>query len=225
VGDCIADAISDLIDSISSGTVTFEEAWIDIICYMGILNALSAADAATRFNDPGAENECGSSTGGRTVVCESSGGDMPEGELVTVTLQMNAPIPLADSGHSYIYSVVLDSDGDPSNNWQFVPPYDWDYFIGADRWYQLMYDHMSGTWTLNVTQVDSSMGMAPVSSNTRAVIEGDTVTFHIPKDELPADSPTWRGTAFGHDGMYSPSDRGGDVTGDDPTGPLLPLIF
>ncbi len=53
------------------------------------------------------------------------------------------------------------------------------------------------------------------------VIEGDTIGFFISAEEFPSADPGYRLTAFGHDGFYSSSDRGGDVTGEDPTEPVL----
>ena len=45
--------------------------------------------------------------------------------------------------------------------------------------------------------------------------------FFISADEFSSPDPGYRLTAFGHDGFFSPSDRGGDVTGENPTEPLL----
>jgi hypothetical protein len=60
-----------------------------------------------------------------------------------------------------------------------------------------------------------------VSSTARAVIEGETITWYIGRSELPADPLGYRVTSFGHDGVYSPSDRGGDVSGANATEPLV----
>ena len=60
-----------------------------------------------------------------------------------------------------------------------------------------------------------------MASTVRVVIEGDAIVFFISAAEFPSSDPGYRLTAFGHDGLYSPSDRGGDVTGEDPTEPLL----
>ena len=141
--------------------------------------------------------------------------------MFAFTMVLAADVPTADADHSFIYSVVLDSDDAAANNWVFVPPYDWDLFQGADRWYQLVWDHLKQLWSLSVTQVDDQQQNSDVaSSGARAVISGRSVTFYIPAAEIPAMNPGYRLTAFGHDGNYSETDRGADVTGADPTKPL-----
>jgi hypothetical protein len=42
--------------------------------------------------------------------------------------------------------------------------------------------------------------------------------------EFPAAEPAFRLTAFGHDGRFSESDRGGDVSGVDPAEPPVPVV-
>jgi hypothetical protein len=120
---------------------------------------------------------------------------------------------------------VFESDGDSSNDWVFQSPYDWDYFQGADRWYQLIWSHTSAQWSLTVTQVDSSQSTANVSSTSavRALIDNETVIFYIPRSELAGAAPAYRVAAFAHDGSYSEQSRGGDVSGANPTEPLTPL--
>ncbi len=134
-----------------------------------------------------------------------------------------APVPDTDADHSFIYSVVFDSDGDPSNDWTTNPPYDCDHFQGADRWYQCIYDHSFDRWSVTVTRVDSSQNTTEVLSTASCVIEKDTLTWCIGWSELPASTVRYRVSSFGHDGSWSASDRGGDVSGDDPTEPLSEL--
>jgi hypothetical protein len=62
-----------------------------------------------------------------------------------------------------------------------------------------------------------------VASNARVVIDGNVIVFFIPVDEFGVPRPDYRLTAFGHDGTYAPEASGGDVTGADPTEPLLEL--
>jgi hypothetical protein len=147
---------------------------------------------------------------------------MPPGKVYTFVMSLAGKVKLADTGHSFIYSLVVDSDGQSGNNWKFIPPYDWDLFQGADRWYQLIYDHKAGTWRLTVTQVNSAQKTSDVSSTStvRAVINGSSIVFHVAASEFPAASPGYRLTAFGHDGAFSASDRGADVSGSDPGQPL-----
>jgi hypothetical protein len=53
------------------------------------------------------------------------------------------------------------------------------------------------------------------------VILGDVIGFFIPAEEYSVESPGFRLTAFGHDGTYAPAVSSGDVTGADPTEPLV----
>ena len=38
----------------------------------------------------------------------------------------------------------------PANNFQYVDPYNWDYFQGTDRWYELSWNPDLGQWTVYV---------------------------------------------------------------------------
>ncbi len=85
---------------------------------------------------------CGQSDATRTVVCVDGDSDpLPQAPIDTFFMQLAAPVPTDDAGKSYIYSVVLDSDGNADDDWSPQSPYDRDYFQGADRWYQLSWDH------------------------------------------------------------------------------------
>ncbi len=218
---CVEDQISDYIDSICSAVVSFTGSWLDIICFEAWKKHLLDALAAEKEYGASSRNACGSTEGGRRVVCPTGVLDMPEGEVVMVETKLAAPVPQTDPDHSYIYAVVFDSDDDPANGWQFVPPYDCDYFMGADRWYQCIYDHVTDQWIVTVTQVDSSQHTTQVSSTARCVIEDDTVVWHISKSDFPGVSIPLRVSAFGHDGSFGASDRGGDVSGVDPTVDLM----
>ena len=158
-------------------------------------------------------------------VCADGVLDMPPGGVVVAALIVAEPIPLESPDRSLIYSAVFDSDGDPANDWVFNDPFDWDYFQGADRWYQLAYSHTAGTWTLTVTQLDAGGAITGSiePSTVRAVIEGDTIVFFISETEFAVDRPGYRLTTFGHDGAFSQDDRGGDVSGDLPSDPLTVL--
>ena len=167
--------------------------------------------------------ECGETSERGLVVCPAGAVDFPEGELVAVAMQLTEEVLLADGSTSFIYSVVFDSDGDAANDWVFQDPYDWDYFQGTDRWYQLIWDHGSARWTVAVTQVDAMQTQVTDTSSVRVVVDGDTIICYIPRSELPGDAPGYRVTAFAHDGSYTESSRGGDVSGANPTEPLTPI--
>jgi len=148
---------------------------------------------------------------------------MPEGEVLILSMQLGDEIPRMDPDHYYTYAAVLDADGDPSNNFQFVPPYNWDYFQNTDRWYLMDWNPLNRIWKLDVVQAQPDPN--PVTSKARVVVSDDVITFFIPGEEYGADSPGFRLTAFGHDGTFAPGVSCGDVTGADPTESLLiPLV-
>jgi len=162
---------------------------------------------------------CDSVSGDQVVVCPVAPGEFPEGAMWVATMTLGADVPEADPDHSLIYSVVFESDGVSENDWVVVDPFVWDYFQGTDRWYQLIWDHVARRWSVTVTQVDETQTQESVSSAVRVVLVGDTVTWFIPTSELPSATPAYRFSAFAHDGAFSRSDRGGDVSGVDPTVP------
>jgi hypothetical protein len=213
-----SDAANDFIDSISTNTVTYESSFFDILFVEGFLKGL---DIKSDSSDDTFPFECGSQDNCMLVVCPDSVLPMPAGDMVQVASMYAEDVPLADEGHSLIYSAVFDSDGESADDWVYFPPYDWDLFRDTDRWYQLIWDHLNGTWSVTVTQVDSSQNTADVQSTARAVIWGSTINWFISGTEFPSDQPGYRVTSFGHDGYYSANDRGADVSGADPTEPLL----
>ena len=52
--------------------------------------------------------------------------DMPAGEVGIFLMDLAADVPLAGPDRSLIYSVVLDTDRDPANDWVFNPPFDFE---------------------------------------------------------------------------------------------------
>jgi hypothetical protein len=165
---------------------------------------------------------CNEQVDGVLTVCESTAGDIEEGELLVFGMEFGEEIPLADPGLFYVYSVVLDTDGDPVNNFQFVPPYDWDFYQNTDTWYQLMWSPFDGAWTLSLTDFRQGEPIA-LHTDARAMLSGNLIYFLIPGDELEATRPSYRMTSFAHDGTYAPQASGGDVTGNDPTEPLMQM--
>lgn len=159
---------------------------------------------------------------GRLTVAPSKVEAMPKGELLVLAMELDGEVPLNDPDHFYTYAAVLDSDGDSTNNFQYMDPYDWDYFQGTDLWYQLDWNPMMGEWQLYVSWWNGQSAVE-ASINARAVIDGNLVVFFIPVEGFKTARPDYRLTAFAHDGTYAPEASGGDVTGDDPTQPLLEL--
>ena len=176
---------------------------------------LGAVDAT--FNN--SVYECGAAD--PLVVCATEVLPFPEGDLLIVAVEHDGRIPTDSDARSYIYSLVFESDGDPANDWVYNEPFDWDYFQGADRWYQAIYSHASGDWLVDVTQVAAGNQTTSVPSAVRAVVDGRWIFWFIPADEIPDFPGRLRATAFVHDGFFGEATRAGDVTGADPTEPLF----
>ena len=222
-GMCVAasaDPIADMVDSVSSFVVQAARQAADLAAHGARRETKSAAQVQAEYGNT--LYPCGLDEADIKVVCPATVQPMPAGDVLTFFLRVNAPIPRADATTSYIYSVVLDSDGVAANDWRFVAPFDWDYFQGTDRWYQLSWNHMTQAWSLTATQVDASQQTAVVPTTARAVLAGDSIVFHISATELAA-ARGYRLSAFGHDGRFTQATRGGDVTGANPTEALLPM--
>jgi hypothetical protein len=220
----LGDILGDAVDSISSHTPTpdFSFQYVDLKEYGGLKVNFSVAEVDADFNN--SVFECGDVSGARRVVCPAGVQPMPAGDVVVVAMVLAGDVPQSDAEHSYIYSAVFDSDGQAANNWRPQAPFDWDYFGGTDRWYQLAWDHLGGQWALTVTQVGASGATGDAGPSTaRAVIEGDTIVFFISATEFPAALPGFRVSAFGHDGRFGEATRAGDVSGANPTEALTPV--
>lgn len=125
-------------------------------------------------------------------------------------------VPSGDPETYYQYALVADTDGDPANDFVANDPYTWDFFQGTDRWFTL--DAFAGR-DPNLIVTDANWILQP--SNARVVVEDDLYLFLIDGTVVTPDGG-WRGSAFRTaDGTYQAEDSAGDVTGADPTEPLL----
>jgi hypothetical protein len=219
--DLIHDDLLDILDSISGRTPSYQGPPVDIQYSLAGRGRFMRAGILKAWGNT--IYECGANDGVRVVVCPSDVQPMPEagGDVWLFAMSVDGEVPLASPDRSFIYSAVFDSDGEAANDWQFYPPYDFDLFRDTDRWYQLIWSHQSQQWSLTVTQIDANQNQTSFSSAVRAVIQGDTIVFFIPASEFALEQPPYRLTAFGHDGFFSENDRGADVTGADPTEPLI----
>ena len=161
---------------------------------------------------------CDTEIPGGFVVCTDDPIPFEPGDVHLFMFTVGGDIPVANPDYYYTYSVVLDADGDPSNNFEFTPPNDWDYYQDTDRWYILDWKPDSGDWTLNV--MDVVQNIYPYPSAARAVVMGDVVAFFIPATEFVVENPGYRITTFAQDVNFSPDGFFGDVSGADPTEPL-----
>ncbi|MDG2028817.1 MAG: hypothetical protein P8J50_17080 [Acidimicrobiales bacterium] len=168
--------------------------------------------------------ECGATVGPMTTACADSPLPVPEGEVLFATMQLAEPITALTDGSAdqLVYAFVADTDGDPSNDWVANEPFDWDYFIGTDNWWELRTDATAGrAW---VTRTDAAT-LSQVPTAARVAISGSAITFIIPADELGDDlaAISFRTSSFVHDGTFQPEVSGGDVIGANPTEPLLTI--
>jgi hypothetical protein len=166
---------------------------------------------------------CDTELEGRMTICPQGALPMPQGEIIMLGMLLAEEVALADPDNSYFYAVVFDSDGDPANNYQIFEPYNWDFLQGGDREYMLGWHPDTAEWTL--TRWDTSQGFSALlpGSAARAVIDGRLVVFFIPVDEFEVSNPGYRLTTFGSGGTFEAEDSGGDVSGANPTEPLLSL--
>jgi hypothetical protein len=216
----VLDPKGDWIYSILGVTPGEARAWIDLMWTLGILSETDSPALQFWFNQ--SLFECGAMVDGQLTVCSITAGDFPEGNMFIFAAVLDGEIPLDDPDTYYSYSVVMDGDGDTSNNFEYMLPYNWDYFQRTDQWYQLNWDPMQGQWLVTLTIVRGGMPAAQ-HTDARAVIAGDAVVFFIPSSEVLAERPAYRITSFGHDGTFEPTASGGDVIGDDPTQTLLEI--
>jgi hypothetical protein len=191
----------------------------DIRGHLGVRLSMSQPAVEITFNMT--YFPCDSEIPGGFVVCTENAGPIPAGDVYMFVMKLAGDLPAANPDHFFTYAVVVDADGDLGNNFTNQYPYDWDYFQNTDRWYNLNWDPNTSKWDLSVADV--VMQLWPAPSAARAVVVGDTVTFFVPGDEITAEEPGYRLTAFGHDGYYTPSASIGDVTGANPTEPLTPV--
>lgn len=211
-----SDPVDDLIFSISGTPPGVALAQHDIIrVFAGIFDMTGQGTQAAFGNTV---FPCDTIVDGTRTVCPSEAGPVPAGELVVLAMVLDGKVPAEDPDHYYTYAAVFDADGAPANNFQYVDPYDWDFFQGTDRWYQLNWDPLAGQWQVSVFQEQQD-----VASSARVVIDGRVIIFFIPADEFGVARPDYRLTAFAHDGTFAPEASGGDVSGADPTDPLLEL--
>jgi hypothetical protein len=142
----------------------------------------------------------------------------PVGDTYLFAMTLAGDVPIHDDDH-YIYSLVLDADGAPQNNFQAQPPFTWDYYQGTDQWYELIWNPEEDEWSLTVRGPNFSQ----MESQARVLVAGNLVVFFVPEDEIEVENPSFRLTAFMHDGSFSPAGRGGDVLGENPTQPLFTI--
>ncbi len=156
------------------------------------------------------------------VVCPDSDLPFPDEPAAWVFVGMNASIPAVEGGPGeFIYSYVLDADGDPANDWQTQGPYTWDFYQGTDTWFELIRGAEDGEWRATTSRVTADQQIEPIDLPFRVIIWDNIIWWWVPESSAPTDAP-FRVSAFAHDGTYSPRSSSGDVPGANPTEGLLP---
>ncbi len=140
---------------------------------------------------------CGTFVEDRHTVCGSVD-PPPEGELLFFIQHLGGPIPTDRvTGEAYVYGLVFETDGDPSNDWEAQEPYLGDTFQGTDYWYELQGLESSDgrVWILDATDIGSGAFRGETQTTARAVIWEDMIFWFIPADEV-AGFTGWRFTSF-----------------------------
>ncbi len=162
---------------------------------------LDQATVDTLFN--ATTFDCTNVVDGVLTACDSNNPIDP-GPMFIAAVRLAEPIPQESSDGMLIYSLVLDADGDPANNFVAEEPFNNDFFQGTDRWYELVYTPELG-WYLTVDRNETL-------SDARAAIMGDLVVFFVPMAELAVDAPGYRLTTFvSSDASFEPATSGGDM--------------
>lgn len=169
--------------------------------YAAWVTNLDQATVDTLFN--ATTFDCTNLVDGVRTACASNNPIDP-GPMFVAAARFAEPIPQESSDGLMVYSLVLDADGDPANNYVAEPPFTNDFFQGTDRWYELTYTPQAG-WVLSVDRDTAS-------SDARVAIMGDLIVFFVPMAELPTDEPGYRLTSFvSSDASFEPATSGGDL--------------
>lgn len=174
---------------------------VNAVEYAAWVTNLDQATVDTLFN--ATTFDCTNVVDGVRTACASTNPIDP-GPMFVAAARFAEPIPHESSDGLMIYSLVLDADGDPANNYVAEPPFTNDFFQGTDRWYELTYTPQDG-WLLSVDRNTAS-------SDARVAIMDDLIVFFVPMTELPVDEPGYRLTSFViSDASFEPATSGGDL--------------
>lgn len=167
---------------------------------------------------------CGAVTERYRVTCPIGAALLSEGEYLVIGATLAGPV--AEGAATFTYGLAFDDDGDDTDNYQFAPPFNADFFRNSEHWYQLHID-ADGERTMWADGTRDGVLGYPRFSSAMAIEFGDTLVWIVPRSEIPGDQPTFRVTAFHNDGdpmaVPDPATSGGDVSGLDVTEALNPI--
>ena len=165
---------------------------------------------------------CGLDDGVKVITCAIAPGPVGEGEELVVVVELDAA---PEPGATYTYGLALDDDGDSADNYQFVAPFDWDYFRNTEFWYRLRID-ADGSRRMWAEEAHPG-SIVPRHSSALVMQHGRFLVWVIPRREVPGPLPAYRATAFAQDTdpteLPLPETSAGDVSGGDPTSTLTPI--
>lgn len=166
---------------------------------------------------------CGGATDTYRVSCPLAAGVLPAGEYAVVAVQLEGPID-ADPSTTRVYGLFMDDDGDESDNFGFIPPFDESFIRNTEYWYQLQIDP-DGTRTMWVDGYRENTPGVPRHSSAAVIEFESTLVWVIPRSEVPGDALAYRASAFATTGDPTlppdPRESGGDATGSSASEPLL----
>jgi hypothetical protein len=169
---------------------------------------------------------CGAITDDYRVTCPLGAALLGEGEYFVVGAKHAGPV--AQGAATFTYGLAFDDDADDSDNYQFAPPFNADFFRNSEHWYRLHVD-ADGERTMWADGARDGVLGYPRFSSAMAIEFGDTLFWIVPRSEVPGDHPAFRLTAFHNDGdpmaVPDPATSGGDVSGLDVTEALIPIAL
>ena len=109
--------------------------------------------------------------------------DWNPGKYVFFHVEYEDDVPINNLNANLQYSFVWDRDRDLSNNWVGQGIFDQDFYIGTDKWLQLLKSPGS-TAQLTMSEIDGGDTINPVQSRAAAVVDGNAAVFMLPWSEL-----------------------------------------
>ena len=150
-------------------------------------------DAATAEQVGGGTSyPCGAVTSEYTVTCPLGAGTFEAGEHLVIVVEHEGPVATGEGW--FTYGLALDDDDD-TDDYEAQPPFDADFFDGTEFWYQLQVDP-DGTRWMWADGVREGVWGYPRSSSAMVIERDSSITWIVPRAELPEGAFRYRATAF-----------------------------